>query len=75
MNEEEVYLEVLLKEVLGLRDELRLARTNGLVVRLPDAQVEDIAYRVLERIDERLASQPPPPDSAPQQRQKRRLGR
>lgn len=59
--------------LVELRDELRRARQQGLVVRLPDAQIDEISYRVLERVDERLASQPAPDETAPSRPQPSRL--
>lgn len=58
-------LEQLYQAVEELRDELRRSRSEGLVVRLPDGQIEEIAYRVLERVDERLANPEPTTDTAP----------
>lgn len=66
-------LEQLYYAVTELRDELRKARAEGLVVRLPDAQLDEIAYRVLERVDERLATVETPADPAPARQPSRRL--
>jgi hypothetical protein len=52
-------LEQLLEDVLEstneLRQELRRLRTGELVARLSDADREEIANQVFERVDERLA--------------------
>lgn len=48
--------------------ELRHARQGGLVVRLPDAQLDEIAERVHARVDERLSAREPAPDTPPSRR-------
>lgn len=50
----------LLEAIDELRSELARIRRQGLVARLSDAEREEIADRVFERVDERLA----PADSA-----------
>lgn len=55
-------LEDLIDELL---DELHKAHRGGLVVRLSDAQLDEIAERVFARVDERLSAREPLPDAAP----------
>jgi hypothetical protein len=63
-------LHVLAGELLT---ELRRARRGELTVRIPDHQLDEIAHRVLERVDERLAPREIPTDPAPATRRKRGL--
>jgi hypothetical protein len=64
-------LHVLAGELLA---ELRRARRGELTVTIPDSQVDEIAHRVLERIDERLAPREIATDPAPTPATSRKRG-
>jgi hypothetical protein len=66
-------LEDVLDAASELRAELHRLRTGNLVARLSEADREEIAQRVHERIDERLAPHDDPDhDGAPTRRQRGR---
>jgi hypothetical protein len=58
----------LLEALAELRSELRRIRRDGLVARLSEAEREEIADRVFERVDERLAPAEIADDDAPTRR-------
>ena len=60
----------LLEALNELRGELRRIRRDGLVARLSEAEREEIAGRVYERVDERLAPAELAADDAPARRGK-----
>jgi len=63
-------LEDVIDTVEELRRELRRLRTGELVARLSEADREEIARRVYERVDERLAPRELAQDEAPPRRRK-----
>lgn len=65
----------LLAAIDELRGELRRLKRDGIVVRLSDPERDEIARRVFDLLDQRLAPADTAADDAPRQTGRRRLGK